>query len=194
VKVLEVLSVHNKVAGFTCKDRHDVHRNVRTDASLGLKGGGANVGGAVEVFVLEKRVIGVHGFNFKHVESSRGKRPGGQRLDNSVFVHNTSTSAVDDVVSTRGSVQACLRHGGETSGVHEMEGFVREVAMNGDVGAIGKESINRFVKTRVLGFRNFWWEVRVVGVDDHTEGLSDLTDRLCNSSKPDEAECFSREF
>ena len=74
-----------------------------------------------------------------------------------------------------------------------MVGFLREIAVNGDMRAVREQRINGFVETCVLAFCDLE-EIGVVCMDFHANGLSDSTNGLGNSAKTDETECFSGEF
>lgn len=194
VKVLEVSTVHDKITRLTLEHVHDIGRDVHANPPLGFNGRRPDVRRAVKVFHLKQRMARVHRLLFEHIKGSRGERTGLKCLNNGLLVDDATTGAVDDVAAASGAVSSNVWHGSKPLGVDQMVGFIGQVAVNGNVRAVGKEGVHGFVEARALCLGNFWREVRVVGVNLHADGLRNTADRLSDTAKPDEAEGFTGQF
>ena len=146
VKVLEKRCVDNEVAGPSGKRIHHVGGDVHANPALCFDGGGTNVRRTVEMFHLKKRVAGVDRFGFEHVKGGRCQSTRFESLQDSVFVNNPTSSTVHDVTATWRPVLADVGHGSDAFSVDQMMGFIVQIAMNGNVGAVGEQRIEVFVK------------------------------------------------
>ena len=146
VKVLEKSRVDNEVAGPPVKRIHHVGSDVHANPALCFDGGGPNVRRAVEMFHLKQRVAGVNRLGFEHVKGGRCEGTRFKGLQDGVLVNNPTSGTVDDVAATWRPVLTDVGHGSDAFSVDQMVGFIVQIAMNGNVGAIGKQRIECFVK------------------------------------------------
>ena len=191
MKVLEMRLIHHKVAGPALEHGHDVGGDVHSHAGLGFDRGRPDVGRAVKMLHLEQWLFRINRLLFKHVKGRRGEHTTLKRFEDGLLVNDSPTSTVDDVASAGSTVVADVGHGGQSFGVHQVVGFFGQVAVNRNVGAVGKQRIDGLVQSSALGFGYFRGQVRVVGVNLHAEGLRHTTNRLGDSSETDETEGFS---
>lgn len=150
VKVLQEGLVHNEITRSVIKRIHHVGGDVHADPTLSLHRGCTNVGRAMEMLHLKKRVVGVNRLVFKHIQSGRGERARFKGLENSVFVDDTSPRTIDDVTATAGTVLPDVRHGGQAFGVDKMVRFLSQIAVNRDVSAVGEQGFEGFVEASAL--------------------------------------------
>ena len=142
LKVSQILFVHNEITWFLIQYSVNIFCDIEADSCLGFNRRCSDVRSSMEVFHLKEWVVRVDRFCFKHIKGGRGQRARFESIENSFFIDDTSSCTIDDVVTTTGAIKTNLRHGPNAFSIHEMTRFIGQIAMDGYVGAIGKECIN----------------------------------------------------
>ena len=136
VKVLQVLAIHDEIAGLPVENVHHVGGDVHAHSALCFNRRRTDVRRTVKVFHLKKRVVRVNRFLLEHIESGRCQHAAFEGGNHCVFVHDTTACTIDDVTPASSTVFADVRHRGQSLSVDQVVRFLGQVAVNGYVGAV----------------------------------------------------------